>query len=206
MSGFAATSPAVAILPAGLDDFDSTAILVANGPDLQVVGHQLVYPHDAFSGASYRPLTQPDYAAVLAGDAANHIRRHLRAFDTGIARNTGKLRVKGLAFSAWNSSSPYTGIEDTDHSGGAILQVRVPGSTGWLDVGRVKGDPDLLTTDFRGCRTALTGSGSDFTATYDTTAFTADNGSGKFLLFVRISLIKNGAGETLRFDDITWSP
>lgn len=205
VSTFAGGSPAVPILPVGGDDFDSTAVFVANGPDLQVVGHQLVYPHDNFSAASYRPVTQPDYAAVLAGDAASTIRRYIRAVDTGIARNIGKLRIRGLAFSSWDSSVPFTGNEVTDHPGGAIIQVKVPGSTGWLDLGRPLGDPDLLTTDFRGCRTALSGSGTDFTATFNTTAFTANNGSGQFLLFVRISLIKNGTGQTLVYDDITWS-
>lgn len=204
VSTFTASSPAVPILPSGGDDFDSTTVLVATGPDLQVVGHQLVYPHDDFSAASYRPVAQPDYAAVLAGDAASHIRRYVRAFDTGIARNTGKLRIRGLTFTSWSSPGAYTGNEVTDHTGGAIVQIKVPGSTGWLDLGRPKGDPDLLTTDFRGCRTALSGSGTDFTATYDTTAFTANNGSGQFLLFVRVSLIKNGTGQTLAFDDITW--
>lgn len=205
VSSFTGGSPAVPILPTGPDDFDSTAILVAGGPDLQVVGHQLVYPHDNFGAASYRPTGQPDYASVLSGDAGNHIRRYIRAFDTGIARNVGKLRIRGLAFSSWNSSVPFSGSEVTDHPGGAIVQIKVPGSTGWLDVGRPLGDPDLLTTDFRGCRTALTGSGTDFTATFNTTAFTANNGSGQFLLFVRISLIKNGTGQGLVFDDITWS-
>lgn len=204
VSTFAASSPAVPILPAGGDDFDSTVAFVATGPDLQVVGHALVYPQENFGAATYRPVGQPNYATVLSGDAANHIRRHIRAFDTGIARNTGRLRIQGLAFSSWDSSVAYSGSEVTDHPGGAIVQVKVPGSTGWLDVGRVKGDPDLTTADFRGCRTALTGSGTDFTATYDTTAFTSDNGSGDFLIFVRISLIKNGTGQTLSFTDIQW--
>lgn len=206
VSNFAASSSSVPILPAGPDDFDSTAVLLANDGNLQVVGDQLVYPNADFSAATYRPVGQPNYASVLSGDASNHLRRYVRAVNTGIARNTGKLRIRGLTFTSWNSAGAFTGSEDTDHPGGAIVQVKVPGATGWLDVGRVKGDPDLTTADFRGCRTGLTGSGTDFTATFDTTAFTADNGSGLFLLFVRLTLIKNGTGQTLVFNDVEWLP
>jgi hypothetical protein len=73
-----------------------------------------------------------------------------------------------------------------------------------LDLGRPKGDPDLATTDFRGCSTGT--SGPDVTVSYDTTSFTVDNGFGDFLIFVRVSLIKNGTGETLDLQEVEWLP
>jgi hypothetical protein len=210
LSTFTASSYSVPLVPAPIDSFDSTAVLAASGPDLQVVGHQLKYPSVDFSSAVYRPGAQPNYAAVLAADPGSHIRRFVRAFDTGIARNTGKLRIQGVAFANWQSDVAFTGSEVTDHPFGCILQVKIPGSgpegTGWLDVGRVKGDPDLTITDFRGCRTALTGSVTDFTVTFNTTNYTIDNGFGEFLLFVRISLIKNGTGEVLSINEVEWLP
>lgn len=170
--------------------------------ELQVYSGNLVYPSVDFSAAAYRPAGGPDYASVLAADAANHIRRYQRVFNTGIARNTGTLTITGLAFSAFQTTGVIDPAELTDHTGGAIVQIKVPGQTGWLDLGRAKGDPDLATTDFRGCRTGVAGS----SYTYDTTAFTADNGSGQFLIIVRVSFIKNGTGQTLSCGSITWSP
>lgn len=206
VSNYSGAVPTAPLIPAGPDDFNSTTTFVASGVDLQVVGHQLVYPHDNFSAATYRPVAQPDYAAVLAADPASHIRRYVRAFNTGIARNTGKLRIQGLAYTDWASTGLYTGNEATDHPGGAIVQVRVPGQTGWLDVGRPLGDPSLLGSDGHGCGVSVTGSGSDWTVTFNTTAYTGDNGTGDFPLFVRVSLIKNGVGQTLAVDDIEWLP
>lgn len=186
------------------DDFNSAAVFLTDGPDLQVVGDELVYPKQNYT-AGYKPLGQPDYAAVLASDSGAVLRRHVRAFDTGIARNTGKLRIRGIAFSSLEATAPFDGGEQTGHLGGCIVQVKVPGKTGWLDLGRPKGDPGVGTLDYYGCRTAISGSGFDFTYTFDTTQYTQDNGSGEFLLFVRVTLLKNGTGETLEIDDIEWS-
>lgn len=205
ISSFAAGSPATPILPAGGNAFVSATLLASGDGNLQVHSGRLIYPSTNFTVAPYNPTTPGgDYAAVLAGDAANHIRRHVRAFNTGIARNTGKIRLKGLALVAFASTGAFTGSEVADHTGGAIVQVKVPGSTGWLDLGRSKGDPDLATTDFRGCSTGT--SGPDVTVSYDTTAFTVDNGFGDFLIFVRVSFIKNGTGETLDLQEVEWLP
>jgi len=190
------------IIPVGGDDFNSTTGFVASDPNAQVIGGDLIYPQVSYA-TGYLPVGGRNYAAVLAGDPANHIRRYVRAFDTGGPRTTGKLRINGLAFVDFDSSGLYTGVETTDHPGGAIIQVRVPGSTGWLDLGRVKGDPDLALTDFRGCRIGLEVSGSDVTVTYDTTLPTVNNGSDEYLIFVRVSFIK-GPGTALALDELEW--
>lgn len=191
----------VPIIPAGGDDFDSTVSIPAG--ELQVQSGRLVYPTVDFTAADYRPVNAGrNYATVFSGDAANAKRRYIRAFNTGIARNTGRLRVTGLAFSAFDAGiAAVDPTEVADHPGGAVIQIKVPGSTGWLDLGRADGVPDLnKATDFRGCRTGIAGDIYSF----NTGSFTADNGSGKFLIFVRVTFIKNGVGHTLSIQEIEW--
>jgi hypothetical protein len=200
ISSFAAGSPTVPTIPAGGNIFASASVLVAAGEDLQVIGNALVYPQTNF--AAHLPAG-PDYAAVAAADAANHLRRFVRAFDTGIARNTGTITLSGLAVAAITPDAPYDGTEYTGHlTGGAIIQVKVPGVTGWLDLGRGKGDPDLGTQDFKGCSTGVTG----LSITYDTTSFTSGNGAGAFLIFVRVTFLNNAAGKALSLGNLSWSP
>jgi hypothetical protein len=196
-------APNKPVIPLGGDVYDSTVALASADGNLESVGSQLVYPQVNFS-AGYTPVG-PDYAAVLAGDAPNDLRRYVRAFNTGVARNIGKLRIQGLDLADFNSAGAYTGSEVNDHTGGAIIQIKLPGPTGWLDLGRVKGDPDLdVSQDYRGCRTGYSVVGSDLIVTYDTTAYTGDNGSGDFLVFVRVTFIKNGTGQGLVLDELEW--
>lgn len=191
------------IKPTGGDVFDSTSSLTATPTDLQVVGSRLVYPHTDFSTAS--PVG-PNYSVIPAVDGLNHLRRYTRAFNTGVARNTGKLRIRGLAQAAFTVDAPFDGAETTGHlTGGAIIQVKVPNQTGWLDIGRPSGDPALATTDFYGCAATFTTSGSDVFVTFQTGfVFTADNGQGEFPLFVRVSFLNNPAGLALSLDELEW--
>lgn len=191
------------MLPSGGSDFDSTAVLVSNDGELQVYSGRLVYPGVDFTIASYDPAQQAgsNYALVAAGDAGSHKRRYVRIFDTQISKNTGTLTISGLSFTAFQASGPIDLNEVTDHPGGAIIQLKIPGVTGWLDLGRAKGDPDLNTAaDFRGCRTGISGS----SYTFETGGFTAPNGSGEYLLIVRVTFI-NGTGNSLFIDSITLS-
>lgn len=191
------TSPMTPAAP-----FASAAALTANNGELQVYAGRLVYPSIDFTAANYQPAQAGrNYAAVLSGDAASHKRRYQRVFNTTIAKNTATLTITGLAFSAFQASGPVDPNEVTDHPGGAIVQVKIPGVTGWLDLGRAKGDPDLdMATDFRGCRTAINGN----SYTFETGGFTANNGSGKYLLIVRVTFIK-GPGSALILDTLTLS-
>lgn len=200
-------SSTVAIIPAGGNVYPSASVLTIGGADLQEVGNLLVYPQTNFSTASFRPTAQPNYSTIPGGDGGSHLRRYMRAFDTGIPRNTGQLRIRGLAQSAFQINAAYDGSETTGHAtGGAIIQIKVPGGgTGWLDLGRNLGDPGVATLDFYGCATSFTISGPDVLVRYNTTNFTSNNGSGIFLLFVRVTLI-NGTGTGLSVDEIQWSP
>jgi hypothetical protein len=202
VSTYPASVATVGVIPAGGDHFNSAAVLTAGGDDLQIIGNQVVYPTTDYSAAVYRPTGQPNYAAVLAADAANHLRRYVRAFDTGISRNTGRIRVNGLAASAFASLGVFTGDPVADHPGGAILEIKVPGVTGWLDLGRIQGDPDLTTVDGHGCQTGLSTSGSDVVVSYNTTSPTGNYGL-VFPLFLRLTLIK-GPGTTLGVNEFEW--
>lgn len=198
---FAASSASTPIIPAGGNAFNSSVSIPAG--ELQCYSGRLVYPSVDFTNAAFYPANAGrDYSAVLAADGANTKRRFVRAFNTGIARNTGKLRITGLAFAAFDAGNAAIDLNEiTDHPGGAIVQIKVPGQSGWLDLGRADGVPDLSkSSDFRGCRTGISGD----TYTFNTGFFTSDNGSGQFLLFVRITFIKNGTGQNLYVDEIEW--
>lgn len=196
--------------PVPLDKYDSTAVLVASpGPTsvfLQVAGDRLVYPQTDYT--INKPVGQPDYAAVLAADAANWIRSYVRAFDTGAARKTGKFRIRGLAASFFAANNPYANDPVADHPGGVILQVVVPGTTASLDLGRPLGNPILSNAqDGYGCQTSITTVGPDVFVTYDTGAYTADNSFGEYPIFLVAAFIKTGAVPFTAFiDEIEWLP
>jgi hypothetical protein len=131
----------------------------------------------------------------------------MRAFDTGLARNTGKLHLRFSAgnLASFTTDAAYDGTEITGHiTGGMIVQVMVPGVTGWLDIGRALGDPGLAQLDFYGCQTGVVVSGSDVTVSFQTTAFTANNTFGEYPLFVRITMLNNAAGRAIWLDEVEW--
>jgi len=187
------------LVPSGVGNaFPSATVFVANNFKLQVVGGQIVYPQTNFSAAAIRPASQPDYSAVLSADAANHIRRYVRAFDTGTSRSTGKIRLRSLAAAAFTSTVGFTN-EVANHPGGAVVQLKVPDLTGWLDLGRAFGS-------FDGCAAgAPVIAGPDVTVAFNTGSSTGNNGSGQFLIFIRISYIK-GPGTALVCDEVEWLP
>ena len=194
------------IVPTGVGvPYDSTVLLSADTDSLQVIGSRIVYPKlDLQAAAGFDPAG-PDYSVLPGTDGPGNLRRYMRAFNTGVARNTGKLRIRGLTAAAFQVDAAYNGVETTGHAtGGAIIQVQVPGVTGWLDLGRPLGDPGLSTLDFYGCSTAVVVSGSDTTVSFQTTAFTANNGFGEYPLFVRVTFINGAAGLALSLDELEW--
>jgi hypothetical protein len=225
VSTYNATTPTTPIVPAGADDFNSAATLVASSPDLQVMGGRLVYPQTDFStnnpGVLVYSPAGPNYASVLSSDPSNHLRRYIRAFNTGIARNTGRLRIKGtlgmqvtlsgptvvLPAPFYTDGSAYNGSETTGHRAGAMIHIKVPGVTGWMDLGRTAGDPSNSSADFFGCRTTVdTSVAGEITVGYNTIGSTAGSGGAngnKFLIYVRVTLIKS-AGVGYYADEIQW--
>jgi hypothetical protein len=154
-----------------------------------------------------------DYSGFPGTDGANHARRFLRSFDTGTPRSTGWIRLRGLAQAAFTQSAAYDGSETTGHTtGGAIVQLKVPGASGsdWLDLGRAYGDPGVVgslgSSPFYGCSTSVITNGSDIYVQYQTgSILTSNNGSGQFLIFIRVTFL-NGAGTSLNLGQIQWYP
>jgi len=185
----------------------SATSLVVDTNSSQIVTNNLTYPQIDWSAATYFPAVSPNYSGLPGSDGVNHLRRHLRAVNTGIARNTGKLRLRfsigGQA--SFTTDAAFDGTEITGHiTGGMIVQVMVPGVMGWLDIGCDLGDPGVATLDFYGCSTGVLVSGSDVTVSFQTTAFTANNGFGEYPLFVRVSLLNNVAGLAVWLDEVEW--
>jgi hypothetical protein len=210
LSSYDPTDPTVGIHPGGGNFFNPDVAVGA--ADLQVYSGRLVYPSTDFSASAIRPVQSlgagSNYAAVHTADAANTKRRWIRAFDTGIARNTGKIQLTGLASSSFAASNTIDLTEVTDHPNGAIVQIKIPGLTGWLDLGRSDGTPDNdKTQDFRGCKVGVVESGGVTTVTFSTGgSMTSPNSGGKYLLFVRVTFIKNGVGDGLSAQSIQWLP
>jgi hypothetical protein len=174
--------------------------------DLQVIGSGLIYPQVDYA-SGFAPSGQPNYATVQSGDGGTNLRRYMRCFDTGVPRNVGKLRIYGVPYSAFQANAAYNGTETTGHvTGGVIIQILVPGATGtgWLDLGRAYGDPGLATNDFYGCSTAVVAGSGYVDVTYNTTAFTYNNGSGQFPIFVRITYLNNAAGLAAAVTAVQW--
>ena len=196
------------IIPVGADHRDSAVIITLSDADAQVIGSQVTYPHEDFTAIDFSP-TGPDYAAVWTMDFWNYLRRYVRAFNTGLPRNTGKIRLQGISYNDILSTVANPSTEIAGHTGRVLVQIKVPGATGWLDVGRDYGLPDLnVAVDFRGCKTGIAPTdptATDFELSYCTgTAFTADNRLGAFLLWVRVTLVKPVSGSIKPLDSITW--
>jgi hypothetical protein len=137
------------IVPVGGDIYLSSTAIVADTSGslfgstepkraLQVVGGQVVYPHIDYS-SGYLP-GGPNYATVFSSDVAaagpNAIgRAYVRAFDTGQPRTSGRFRIRGVSMAniAYGSG---TGVYTADQPGKMRVQIRVPGTTGWLNLGR----------------------------------------------------------------------
>jgi hypothetical protein len=207
------TSATVPIIPSGGNVFLSASALASPGNSLQVAGQELVYPQTNYNLATIFPAQTTNYSGFPGTDGVNLVRRHLRAVDTGVARNTGWIRLRGLAQAAFTTNAAYNGSETTGHlTGGAFVHLKVPGASGsdWLDLGRQYGDPGVVgplgTSPFYGCQTGVVISGSDIYVQFQTgSIFTSNNGSGNFLLFVRVSFI-NGPGTGLVLDQFQWYP
>lgn len=195
------------ILPVGTDHRAEATLISTADSDLQVIGSQLVYPKTDFGASEFRPLGQPDYSAVLAADPPGTLRRYVRAFNTGLPRNTGKLHLQGISYNDLLSTAASPITEMDGHTGGVLVQIKLPGVTEWLDVGRAYGLPDLnVTLPFRGCATGVSPSDpalTDFELSYCTgTAFTSPNSLGEFIIWVRVTIAKTAFFKSL--DAISW--
>jgi hypothetical protein len=198
------------IVPAGGNIFPSSSALVTGDSNLQVVGHEIVYPLTNYNVATFLPSQTPNYSSIAGADGTYYLRRYLRLFDTQTPVNSGNIIITGVAASNFAVSSAFfDGGETTGHlsaspNGGMIIQIKIPGVTGWLDLGRAFGSPGVGTSNFFGCATLTVTSGSTVTVSYNSTSFTGNNGSGQFPLAVRVTYI-NGIGNAYGIQSIAWT-
>ena len=198
------------IVPAGGNVFPSSSALVTGDSNLQVVGHEIVYPSTNYNVATFLPSQTPNYSSIAGADGTHYLRRYLRLFDTQTPVNSGNIVITGVAASNFAVSSAFfDGGETTGHlsaspNGGMIIQIKIPGVTGWLDLGRAFGSPGSGTSNFYGCATLTVTSGSTVTVSYNSTSFTGNNGSGQFPLAVRVTYI-NGIGNAYGIQSIAWT-
>lgn len=201
---FTATSPVLPVGPGVKYDSTVPIAVAAPGGHLQVVGDRLVYPKDDYSLA--QPAGNPNYAAVFAADPANAYRVYVRVFNTGVARSTGRIRIRGINFSDLEATVEFSGDFATDHPGGVFISLLVPGVGQGLDLGRPKGSPDLnQALPLRGCLTSYIVSGLDLILSYDTGFPTADNGAFDFPLAISVIFTKT-AGNNRKIQEIEWLP
>lgn len=128
----------------------NSANALSNGNALVAGG--LYFP-TANYGVGYSPSTgQPNYSS-FAGE-----QKYLRAFrDTGDPHNAGTLKLVGLA------------LADILSAGGVKVELKLPGRTGWLDLGLPFDAGSFTGADGDGCRTAAAGDEFSWSAgTYST--------------------------------------
>jgi len=154
------------------NQWDGASVL-SNG-NAQVAG-ALRYPETDFS-SGYLPSTgQPNYSTGFTGE-----QQYIRAFRAlNDPHNSGILKLVGLELS------------DIEPSGDVQVEIKLPGLTGWLDLGLPFDAGNFAGADGDGCRTSVDSDEFSWTAG----AFsTADSG---WMVLVRVTL-KNSSAPALQ--------
>lgn len=151
-------------IPAVLQGQWNSQALLSSG-NAQVHNGMLIFPTINFSTGYLPNGTQPDYSS-FSGD-----QRYCRAFiQGGYPHSSGKLQVNSL-FQA--DVSPVG-------SGSVNIELKLPGQTGWLDLGKPFDSGTFTGADGDGCQ--VTVANSDFSWTCGT--FTTANSGWMYVLRV----------------------
>jgi hypothetical protein len=135
--------------------------------EAQVYNGNLIYPQDNFAGRE-PSMGQPNYN-TFTGD-----QRYFRAFyKTGSPHSSGTLRILGI-----NSISP-AGIGEVN------VELKIPGVTGWLDLGKPFDSGTFQGIDGDGCKVIQNGNNWSWTTGTFTTAY------GGWMIVVRVTLRDN---------------
>ncbi len=149
------------------------ASVLTNG-NAQVAG-ALIYPQTDYSTGHLPATGQPDYSTGFSGE-----QRYIRAFRAlNDPHNSGILKLVGL------------GLSDIEPSGDVKVEIKLPGLTGWLDLGLPFDAGSFTGAGGDGCRTAS--SEDEFSWTAGTFS-TADSGC---MVVVRVTL-KNSLAPALQ--------
>jgi len=149
--------------PVAITDQWTSANVLATG-DAEV-GGGLRYPQTNYSQGFIPQTGQPDYS----GRTGNKV--YLRAFrDTNDPHNSGILKLVGLA------------LANIQPEGQVKVELKLPGRTGWLDLGKPFDAGIFTGADGDGCRTAVSGDEFAWTAGVNSTA------QSGWMVVVRITL------------------
>jgi len=125
----------------------------------------LRYPQTNYSQGFIPQTGQPDYS----GRTGNKV--YLRAFrDTNDPHNSGILKLVGLA------------LANIQSEGQVKVELKLPGRTGWLDLGKPFDAGTFTGADGDGCRMAASGDEFAWTAGVNSTA------QSGWMVVVRITL------------------
>ena len=156
-------------IPGSIIDQWTSANALSNG-NAQVAG-ALIYPVTDYSSVYTPNAGQPDYSTGFTGDQL-----YLRAFhDPGVPHNSGVLEIEGLSLS------------DIESGGDVKVEIKLPGKTGWLDLGLPFDAGSFQGNDGDGCRTYNSGELFGWSSGSNSTA---DSG---YMVIVRITLKNNSA-------------
>ena len=129
------------------------------------VGGGLRYPQNNYSQGFIPSSGQPDYSG-RSGEVT-----YYRAFrDLNDPHNSGILKLTGLTLS------------DIQAEGQVKVEIKLPGRTGWLDVGKPFDAGSFAGADGDGCRTAASGDEFSWTAGVNSTALSG------WMIVVRVTL------------------
>ena len=167
-------------IPGSITDLWTSSDSLSNG-NAQIAG-SLIYPVTDYS-SGYTPNTgQPNYFSGFTGD-----QQYLRAFrDTGDPHNSGILRLVGLS------------LADIQVGGDVKVEIKLPGETGWLDLGEPYDAGSFQGNDGDGCRTSVNGNQFGWSAG---TNSTADSG---YMVIVRITLKNSSAPAVTELQMMGW--
>ncbi len=135
-----------------------------SGGNAEVAG-ALIYPQTDYSVGHTPSTGQPNYSG-FTGDQC-----YLRAFrDLNDPHNSGVLKMVGLA------------LGDIKPTGDVKVEIKLPGLTGWLDLGLPFDAGAFTGVDGDGCRTSVNGDEFSWTAGVESTALSG------WMVIVRVTL------------------
>jgi len=167
-------------IPGSIVDQWTSANALSNG-DAQIAG-ALIYPDNDYSFGYTPNVGQPNYVTGFTGDQL-----FLRAFrDQGVPHNSGVLELAGLSLS------------DIESDGDVKVEIKLPGKTGWLDLGLSFDAGSFQGNDGDGCRTYDSGELFGWSSGSNSTA---DSG---YMVIVRMTLKNSSAPAITQLHMTNW--
>ena len=170
-------SVAVAVGAAGVyastTEIDSGPGGVADA--LQVGFGKLIWPQDDYTAGHFPTADQPDYSP-FAADPTGTVRFYQRVFELSSYTQRGTIEIDGVTladfgkadgevydstfWSALLAAGVLSASQIASRAGPVLVLLRIPGISGWMDLGTFRGDGSTdITTDGIGCLSQDLGGG-----------------------------------------------